>query len=224
MKVLGVIPARGGSKGIPRKNLVSLGGKPLITWTFDSVKLSKLDRTLVSTDSPEIAQLAKVHGIEVPFLRPQNLSGDSARTIDVVNHVLRIINEEFDAVMVLQPTSPFRTHQDIDACISLLVNSSADSVISVETVGGLHPARMKYLRDGYLIDPPFCEVVENQPRQELTEMFIRNGAIYLTRTEVLKAGSFRGEQCLAHVMPSARSVNIDETIDLQFAEFLLANQ
>ena len=223
MKVLGVIPARGGSKAIPRKNLVMLGGKPLLAWTCEAAKGSKLDRIIVSTDNEEIARIAVSYGVDVPFLRPAELSEDSSATIDAVTHALEAIDEKFDAVMVLQPTSPFRTTQDIDECLALLEQSAADSVISVVDVGGYHPARMKYLDSGRLVDPPFVELRENQPRQELVPMYIRNGAVYLTRTKTLLEGSFKGADCIAYVMPSDRSVNIDEPIDLIVAEAILSS-
>jgi CMP-N-acetylneuraminic acid synthetase len=162
-------------------------------------------------------------GGDVPFLRPAELATDHAETIDVVLHAMSAVEDEYDAVMTLQPTSPFRVVDDIDTCIRLLAeNPTADSVISVVAVGGHHPARMKYLEDGFLIDPTFCEARENQPRQELRPMFIRNGAIYLTRSTTLQVRSFKGKRSLGYEMPVERSVNIDEMHDLRFAESLLA--
>ena len=224
MNVLGIIPARGGSKAIPRKNIVLLGGKSLLAWTAEAASASQLNQIIVSTDDEEIASHAEACGIEVPFLRPAAIAGDDAATIDVVLHALDELATEFDAVMVLQPTSPFRTVADIDACLLLLNNSDADSVISVVDVGGHHPARMKFLKDGILVDPPFGEQIENQSRQDLTPMYIRNGAIYLTRTHVIQAGTFKGRVCLAHVMPPERSINIDEPLDLAIAEAMVNHQ
>jgi len=225
MRVLGVIPARGGSKAIPRKNIVELGGRPLIDWSLKVAKRSQLHRTIVSTDDPEIRDLAVKLGGDVPFLRPAEFATDHAETIDVVLHAMSAVEDEYDAVMTLQPTSPFRVVDDIDTCIRLLAeNPTADSVISVVAVGGHHPARMKYLEDGVLIDPTFCEARENQPRQELRPMFIRNGAIYFTRSRTLRERSFKGKSSLGYEMPVERSVNIDELHDLRFAESLLAYQ
>ena len=221
MKTLGVIPARGGSKAIPRKNLVILGGKPLLTWTCEAATKSKLDRIIVSTDDKEIAKVAESSGVEVPFVRPPELSADSSLTIDVVIHAITQLGDTFDAVMVLQPTSPFRTTDDINKCISLLRESEADSVISVVDVGGHHPARMKFLEGGLLIDPPYAESRENQPRQELQPMYIRNGAVYLTRAAVLMQGSFKGASSIGYVMPPERSINIDIPFDVTVAEALL---
>lgn len=221
MRVLGVIPARGGSKAIPGKNLVELGGKPLIEWTLDAAEASRLDRVVVSTDDEAIAACCMNHGTEVPFRRPVELSTDSAQTIDAVLHAMDSLKEEFDAVMLLQPTTPFRSVDDIDQCVELLKSSDADSVISVVDVVGHHPARMKFLVDGVLVDPPFAELVENQPRQELRPMFIRNGAVYLTRVKTLRTRSFKGNKSLGFVMPAERSVNIDDLNDLRIARAML---
>jgi len=221
VNVLGIIPARGGSKSIPRKNLVLLGGKPLIQWTIEAAQHSQLAQLVVSTDDPEIMQVARALQVDVPELRPAHLASDEAKTIDTAKHVLSATEGEFDAVMILQPTSPLRSSSDIDSCLKMLDTSDADSVISVVDVGGYHPARMKYLEGNQLIDPTFAESVENQPRQELRPMYIRNGAIYLTRTAVIRGGSFKGSKSLGYVMPAERSVNIDDPIDLRVAEALL---
>jgi CMP-N-acetylneuraminic acid synthetase len=221
MRILGVIPARGGSKAIPEKNLVELGGKPLIKWTLDAASASTLERVVVSTDDEKIAAYCVEHGTEVPFRRPKELSTDGAQTIDAVIHALDFLDEEFDAVMLLQPTTPFRSAEDIDQCVQMLTSSDANSVISVVDVAGHHPARMKFLEHGLLVDPPFAEVVENQPRQELRPMFIRNGAVYLTRVRTLRMRSFKGQKCLGFVMPAERSVNIDDMNDLKIARAML---
>src|SRR5690606_7267798 len=123
-------------------------------------------------------------GANVPFRRPAELSGDSARSIPVAQHALKFMEEVnntvYDAIMLLQPTAPFRTVEDINRALDILEATGADSVISVQDVEAFHPARMKYLDGDKLIDPPFCEAYENQGRQELRPMYIRNGAIYLT--------------------------------------------
>ncbi|MEM4406747.1 MAG: acylneuraminate cytidylyltransferase family protein [Candidatus Methanomethylicaceae archaeon] len=227
IKVLGLIPARGGSKGVPKKNIQLLGGKPLIAYTIEvSRQAKKLTRTIVSTEDPEVARIAREWGGEVPFLRPPELATDNALSIDVAIHALLTIEEQdptirYDALMLLQPTTPFRIPQDIDQAIDILLETGADSVISVSDVGGHHPARMKYLQDGRLIDPPFAEEYENQPRQELVPMYIRSGAIYLTRRDVLLNRSFKGKDSRAIITPPERAVNIDTWMDFKFAEFLL---
>lgn len=225
MRCLGVIPARGGSKGIPGKNLRPVAGVPLIVHTIRAAsEAGRLTRTVVSTDDAEIARVAQDAGADVPFLRPAPLSTDDALAIDVLVHALEAIessgDEPYDAVLMLQPTTPFRTHEDIDGALGKLAETGADSVISVIEVGGHHPARMKFLEGDRLIDPPFAEAVENQPRQQLRPMYLRNGAIYASRRATLLSGSFKGQDCRAWVMPRARSVNIDDLDDLAYATWL----
>lgn len=211
---------------MPRKNLKALGGVPLIGWTIRAAREAKrLTRVIVSTDDAEIAAAAKELGADVPFVRPADLATDSARAIPVIQHAVEALERSgdapYDAVLMLQPTTPFRSAADIDAAIEKLEATRADSVISVIDVGGTHPARMKYLEGDRLIDPPFCEAYENQPRQELKPMYLRNGAIYLTRSAVLRGGSFKGQDCRALVMPEERSTNIDTLADFRLAEFQL---
>jgi CMP-N,N'-diacetyllegionaminic acid synthase len=221
MRVLGLIPARGGSKSIPRKNLVDLGGVPLIQWTIQAALGSNLERVVVSTDDDEIAEISQSLGAEVPFKRPAELSSDQTLSIDVVLHALDVLEEDFDAVMMLQPTSPFRTSIDIESAIKIIEDAS--SVISVVPVEGTHPARMKFVEDGVLIDPPFAETIENMPRQELRPMYIRNGAIYLTRVSDLRHRTFKGALSRALIMPKERSINIDTGFDLALARVALSN-
>ena len=226
MQYLGIIPARGGSKGVPRKNIKDLGGMPLIAYTIRTALESNLTKVIVSTDDEEIAKIARNFGAEVPFLRPNILSDDFSKSIDVAKHALieieNIDKKRYDAVMYLQPTTPFRNVQDINTSINLLsLNENADSVISVVDVEGHHPARMKYIEKGFLLDPEFCEETENQNRQELRPMFIRNGAIYLSRRETILNNSFKGKVCLANLMPSSRSINIDNHDDFEYAKYII---
>jgi CMP-N-acetylneuraminic acid synthetase len=184
-----------------------------------------LTKIIVSTDSKAIAAISHSEGCLVPFMRPGYLANDSAKSIDVACHALLAMEEidsvVYDAVMLLQPTTPFRSTDDINSSIELLrSDASAESVISVIEVGGNHPARMKYLENGILIDPEFVEEYENQNRQELRPMFIRNGAIYLTKREVLLSKSFKGRKSLAYIMSMERSINIDTLMDFQYAEWL----
>lgn len=227
MRILGIIPARKGSKGVRNKNIRNLGDIPLIEWTIRAARQSSLDKVIVSTDGHEIAKHSKCLGIDVPFIRPDYLSGDAASSIDVINHAVEHFESKgqfYDAVMMLQPTTPFRLTEDIQLAIELFTNNykHIDSVISVVDVEGHHPARMKYMdSDQKLIDPPFCEEFENQPRQNLRPMYIRNGAIYLTKVATLKENSFKGENSVALVMPQFRSVNIDTEFDFAMAEWIL---
>ena len=228
MKILGIIPARGGSKGLPGKNIKLLNGKPLIAYTIREALNSKLSECIVSIDSEEIANISRKYGVDVPFIRPIEIATDNASSIDVVLHAINFMkvnkNKEYDAIMLLQPTTPFRDSEDIDQAIDMLISSDADSVISVTNVGGTHPARMKFIMDGNLIDPPFVEELEGQNRQELNPMFIRNGGIYLTKIDTIKKGSFKGSVSKALVMPEKKSVNIDNIDDFEFAEWLISKK
>src|SRR5690606_18352000 len=176
----------------------------LIVYTIESALRSQLSKVIVSTDSEDIEKIALENGALVPFIRPAELASDKAASIPVAQHGLLKMEEldqtRYDAVMLLQPTAPLRDARDIDSCINKLTESGADSVISVVDVNAYHPARMKYLEGDRLIDPPFCESYENQNRQELKPMYIRNGAIYLTRRDVLLEGSYKGRDCRAYIM------------------------
>lgn len=229
VRALGVVPARGGSKGVPGKNIRPLAQRPLIVHTIEAALASdRLSRVVVTTDDDDIARVATAAGAEVPFRRPAELATDSARALPVIEHALLATEaleqgDPYDVVVMLQPTTPLRAAADIDGALELLEDSGADSVISVVDVGGHHPARMKLLEAGRLVDPPFAEAYENQPRQELVPLYLRNGAIYATRRDVLLGGSFKGADCRAWVMPQERSVNIDTEDDFRYAEWLVAN-
>ncbi len=227
MKVLGIITARGGSKGIPKKNIYPLCGKPLLQYTAEAALSSKLlSRVIISTDDCEIAEVARKCGIEVPFMRPAELAQDNTPTLPVIQDVIiKLENqgEQYDAVMILQPTNPLRLASDIDGAIELLYNTNADSVISFYDVGEKHPARMKFIDENLkVIDPPFSELFEGQRRQDLPKIYLREGSIYLTRRDVLmNLNSIKGNDCRAWIMPAERACNIDEPFDLFLAEQLI---
>ena len=229
MRVLGLIPARGGSKGIPRKNIRLLCGKPLLHYTTEAALAARhLSRVILSTEDEEIAEVGRRGGVEVPFLRPPELAEDETPMLPVVQHTIRWMEEQgeyFDAVCLLQPTNPLRRAEDIDGAIELLQQSGADSVISFFDVGEKHPARMKYISsDGRVIDPPFAEKVEGQRRQDLPKLYLREGSIYLTRRNVLmEKNSFKGDDCRAWIIPEVRACNIDTPFDLFIAEQLLSS-
>ena len=226
--VLGVIPARGGSQGIPRKNLLLLLGRPLIQYTIDAAKQStRLTKCVVSTDSEEIASVSRDLGADVPFLRPADLALDTALSLPTIQHALREVErldgERYDVVVMLQPTCPIRVGSDIDAAIELLESTQADSVISVVSVGAYHPLRMKRVLDGdRLVNYVDQRDEDMRPRQRLPPVYIRNGALYVTRREVLlDQYSFTGKDCRAYVMLEDCSVNIDNMHDVIVAESLL---
>ncbi|HEU4629849.1 MAG TPA: acylneuraminate cytidylyltransferase family protein [Gemmatimonadaceae bacterium] len=229
MRVLGLIPARGGSKGVPRKNIREVCGRPLLQYTAEAaLAATRLARVILTTEDEEIAEVGRRCGVEVPFRRPAELARDETPMLPVVQHALGWLAERgdrFDAVCLLAPSTPLRRPEDIDGAIELLERTGADSVISFVAVGDKHPARMKYVTDGgRVVDPPFAEATEGQRRQDLPRLYLREGSIYLTRTPVLlEQGSFKGNDCRAWLVPEERACNIDTPIDLVFAECLLAH-
>ncbi len=230
MRVLGVVTARGGSKGIPKKNTVRLMGKPLLCHTADAALAARrLQRVVLSTEDAEIAAIGKDCGLEVPFLRPLELARDDTPTIPVVQDVVRRLEatgEVYDAVFVLQPTNPLRRSDDVDGAIQLLEKSGADSVISFVEVGENHPARMKYIsQDGCVLDPPFGEQLEGQRRQDLPKLYSREGSVYVTLRDVLmEQNSLKGRDCRAWIIPPERACNINTPFDLFLAEQMLRYQ
>lgn len=225
-KILGVIPARGGSKGIPNKNIVDLCGKPLISYTIEAARKSKyLTDVIVSTDSEQIAAVAKSLGANVPFLRPKNLAADATPSAPVVAHAIEFMEKinqyKYDAVMLLQPTTPLRSTKDIDNVIKIWIEEEIDSVVSVVNVGAEHPLRMKRIIGNRLINYIDQGVEDMRPRQQLPAVYIRNGAAYLRgRDEFMKSMSLVGEDVSPYVMPEERSINIDATKDLVYAQFV----
>lgn len=227
MRVLGVVTARGGSKAVPRKNIAPLGGRPLLAYTADAVLASRrLTRTVLSTEDEEIARVGRECGLEVPFPRPAELARDDTPTVPVLLDVVRRLEEageRYDAVMTLQPTSPFRTAGDIDGSIELLERTDADSVISYVEVGGRHPARMKFIgEEGRVVKPPFAHLFQGHRRQAWPRFYICEGSIYLTRREALfETGTVEGRDCRAWLIPEERACDIDSPFDLFLAEQML---
>ena len=225
--ILGVIPARGGSKSVPRKNLAILHGRPLIAYTIDAARQSqRLTHFLVSSEDVEILAVAASLGAPTPFIRPVELATDEAPTLPVVQHAVREMENiegiRFDYVILLQPTTPLRRPEDIDAAIDKLISTGADSVVSVCDVGAYHPARMRQIVDDRLVELPIREPREMLRRQDLPPVYIRNGAIYAVRRDVaMLSNSMIGEVSRPYIMPEERSVNVDSKLDLLLAEILL---
>lgn len=218
-RVLGVIPARGNSKSIKRKNITPLLGRPLIAYTIvEALRAKGLSRVIVSSDDDEILSISRRYGAETPFIRPMNLATDDALAIDVMRHAITTVEMKegqlYDIVVMLQPTTPLRTSKDIDDSIRKLISSNADSVISVADVGPMHPFRMKSI-DGEVLEDYTNEGIENIPRQKLPPLYIRNGGIYAARRDVVvNDRSLKGRTSYAYIMPPERSVNIDDMMDL----------
>ncbi len=225
-RILGLIPARGGSKGLPGKNLIELGGKPLIAWTIEASRQSRyIDATLVSTDCPQIAETARRHQAEAPFLRPAELATDNARSLDAVLHAVAWRQAQGyadDLVLVLQPTSPLRTGADIDRAVELFFARRAQAVVSVCAVEH-HPWWGNTLPEDGNMESFLRPEALNRNRQELPPHYRLNGAVYLAAIPYLRdTGSFYGPHTFAYIMPPERSVDIDTPLDLQWARFLLA--
>jgi len=220
VKVLALIPARGGSKGIPRKNVKPIAGKPLIAWTIEAaLRSSSLSDVVVTTDDEEIAEVSRRHGAHTPFMRPGHLAQDHTAGIDPVLHALEEL-PRFDAVLLLQPTSPLRTTADIDACVRLACDTAAACVVSV-----CEPTQHPYWT--YRLDTtgrlrPLIDLPAVTRRQDLPPLYAANGALYFARTEWLQSKrTFITPETLAFVMPAERSVDLDTPLDWKLAELLL---
>ena len=227
MKVLALIPCRSGSKGIPRKNLALLAGKPLLAWTIEQAHAAGcLDRIVVSTDDDEIAAAARKWGAEVPFLRPRELATDEASSVAVALDALDRLAEQEDYrpdyLMLLQVTSPLRSQTDIAAALTLAQENEAEAVISVCPAAN-HPQWT------FKIDPagrmrPFIEGPKPLRRQELAPAFAPNGAIYLIRRQLLyQERTFLPGGVLAYLMPPQRSLDIDTPFDLHLADLIVTS-
>lgn len=224
-RILALIPARGGSKGVPGKNLRPLGGRPLIGWTIASALEADVGPVVVSTDDVAIADVARRLGAEVPFLRPAELADDRTPTLPVVVHALDELartGRDFDAVCLLQPTSPFRRPGVINECITLLDDTGADAAVTVQ------PTAAEYHPDwAYDLGPDGALRLHNgdeepvRRRQDLQPVFHRDGAVYVTRATVLRSGSLYGVD-VRGVVTSGPSVNIDTPDDLVTAERVAA--
>lgn len=226
--IIGLIPARGGSKSIPRKNLAMLAGRPLLAHTTAAALAARqLDRTLLSTDDDEIAAAGRDLGIEVPFLRPPELSGDTADMLPVMRHTLDFLDAQgvvATALVLLQPTSPLRRAEHIDAAIELFVAQGADTVVSVtEVPHQFNPVSVMTL-DGATLRP-FLPGPAILRRQDKPHVVARNGpAILIVGRETLHRGTLYGEKTLGYVMSAKDSLDIDEPDDLWLAEQYLARR
>jgi CMP-N-acetylneuraminic acid synthetase len=222
-KIVAIIPARGGSRGIPSKNIKRLFGEPLIAWTIKQAKKSGyLDEIIVSTEDEEIAEISRKYGAEI-IKRPEELAKDESPTIDAVFHVLEILRTEnynSNIVVLLQPTSPLRTAKDIDNAIELFLNSNYESVVSVCEIE--HPPYWSFKIKGEYLEPLFGNEYLKMRRQDLHKTYMPNGAIYISTPQILyKYRSFYCEKTIPYIMPAERSIDIDTEIDFMLAELLM---
>lgn len=225
-RVLGLIPARGGSKGLKRKNIKTIYGKPLVAWTIEAALDSNcITDVVVSTDDDEIAAIAKAHGALVPFKRPANLSGDHSLRNQVVEHALNHL-VEYEYIILLQPTSPLRRGDHIDEAFSLMVNEGLESCVSVVEQ---HPSPFwmySLSQENKLI--PMFKFGKNQPRQELKKYYSLNGAIFISSVKnFFDAGfsdPFVNELTVAYIMNPNCSIDIDTQMDFEVAELFLQSE
>jgi CMP-N,N'-diacetyllegionaminic acid synthase len=217
-KILGLITARGGSKGIPGKNLIDIGGKPLIAWTIEVARKSKyIDRLVLSSDSADIISVADELGCEAPFVRPAELADDHSSSADVVMHALDQLPESFDYFVLLQPTSPFRITSDIDACLSLCLEKDVATAVSVSLVDK-SPAWMYKLASDSSMKPILPTPSDATRRQDLEEVHVLNGAVFVARTDSYRQSkSFLGPDTVGLEMPAMRSIDIDTPFDVAIA-------
>ena len=218
--------ARGGSKGIPRKNVLPLAGKPLIAWTIEAALASRgVNEVIVSTDDEEIASVARAYGAMVPFMRPAEFARDDSPHIDVVRHAMDWLaaqaTPEPEYVLTLQPTSPFRTSEDIDAAIAMALRRGAPAVVSVSEADN-HPFLAKRILDDGTLEDLVSTGDGYLRRQVLPPAYALNGAIYLNRSASLrKEGTFLPRGTMAYIMPPERSLDIDTAWDFHVAKLIL---
>jgi len=225
--MLAIIPARGGSKGLPGKNIKPLCGKPLIAYTIEAAKKSKhVDRIIVSTDSQDIADIALQYGAEIPFYRPVELATDNAKAIDVYLYTINMLNSEKNTIedfIVLQPTSPLRTEKDIDNSIEIYMKNNASSVISVKEAD-CPPEWYKVITVNGVLKNYF-EESRILNRQDYSKSYVPNGAIYIFNYKtLLQTGTYYTDRTFPYVMPAETSVDIDTILDFKFAELLLGQR
>jgi CMP-N,N'-diacetyllegionaminic acid synthase len=227
MSTIAIIPARGGSKGLKRKNILDLAGKPLIAHTIISAKNSKnIDHVVVSTDDEEIAEVSKEFGAEVPFLRPEELATDTATTIDVLEHAISAYENLFgniiQDVILLQPTSPLRNDRHIKEAYTFYMNSGRTPVVSV-CKANTHPQIMRIIKNGYLVNLIDGANIATR-RQDFQEVYQLNGAIYISpKTFIMEQHRLYDDKVLPYVMGIESSIDIDNRLDFLFAKTVLEN-
>jgi len=227
-KILTIITARGGSKGLPKKNIRTLLNKPLIAWTIDQAIMSKyIDKVVVSTDDSKIAEISEKYGAEVPFIRPAKLAQDNSTSIDVVLHTIQWLedkNNQYDFIVLLEPTSPLRETNDIDSSLELLINNKdAESIVSVCKPESSHPEFLVKINNDY-ISQYNNKGFEHKRRQDLDDVYYYEGSIYISNIQSLKERlSFYHEKTLAYIVPRWKSFEIDEIVDLISIEAIMKN-
>lgn len=222
-KILGLINARGGSKGVPGKNIKLLCGKPLIGYSIEAAKNSALITDIVvSTDCENIAKAAIDFGARVPFIRPPELATDTAKQIDAITHAITFLEnngEAYDYICILQPTCPLRSSNDIDGSLNMLIASGADSVITVTDVGGRHPKTLYTMGPDNTISPYIQSDTGGVLRQDFEALYWRTGSVYaMKRNVVMTQNSLYGQNICGYIQPEERAFNIDSPFDWALCE------
>ena len=225
-KILAIIPARAGSKGIKDKNIIDLKGKPLISYSIESALKSKyIDKVVVSTDGESIASVAKEYGAEVPFLRPKHLASDTSKTIDAVIHCVEEIQKlegNYDYMVLLQPTQPLRQSWHIDEAIELIEKKEEKALVSISKVKD-HPILMRTIdENGYANN--LIQESSTKRRQDFSDYYKVNGALYINKIDYLDINTSLNDNNLVYIMDSKYDVDIDELLDLHIAELVLTKK
>ena len=230
LKIVVIICARGGSKGLPGKNIKQLSGKPMIAYAIDEANKSKyINKVILSTDSEEIAHVCKVYGgIEIPFMRPAELASDTSMIMDNYSYTFKRLKQEFnyipDVIVVLQPTSPLRTVEDIDGAIEIYLEKNADSVISVMKTA-VTPTRIREISPEGVLRQHGADKVILKNRQGYDTLYIHNGAVFVFKPSLLlEEKSYYSKKTFPYIMSEERSVDVDNQLDFDFAEFLLSKR
>ena len=227
-RLLALVAARGGSKRLPRKNVLKLAGKPLIAWSIEAGLRSKyVDRVIVSTDDEEIAEISRYYGADVPFMRPMELSRDTTLSMDVIRHSIRTLEKNggrYEYLLLLQPTSPLRTEHHIDEAVKLLIEKDADGVTGVTEIE--HPIEWtNKLPENLSMDGFISEENQKKPYQDFPQRYRINGAIYLYKVSAIMMGDgvFLKEGAYAYKMDQMDSIDIDTQEDFLIAEALMGH-
>ncbi len=223
-KVLAIIPARGGSKGLPRKNILPVQGRPLIAWTIVEARKSKyVDHLVLSSEDEEIINIAKKWGCEAPFIRPKSLATDDATTIDVIFHTMKTIGTTYDYVVLLQPTSPLRRAVDIDKCVEICNSKNIPACVSV-TEADKSPYWMFRLDENAKLDPLIDSSGLTTRRQDLPRVYTLNGAVYVAEWQwLLENETFLTHETAAYIMPKEKSIDIDNKFDFNFFKYIVCD-
>ena len=226
--ILAIITARGGSKGVPRKNIRDVAGQPLISYAIQAAlgTGALLYKTIVSTDDDEIASVAREYGADVPFMRPTELATDTATSLSVVQHAVQEVEKQdnvtIDWSLLIQPTNPMIKSEDIERAVSL-IDDTATSIVSVTESGENHPLKALEIADGYL-QPYIKDAPQAVRRQDLPPAYKRNGSIYMTRRDVLlEHNDLYGSSIKPCLSKEKQNIDIDTEFDLNLADFILRN-